>query len=243
MPDVIDVQTAKMVMELEALKARGAKRVDENGATSDPTGGTVEVVDPLGDILPGLGSRVRNPLNGRMEPGLGIGDTTNGQAGTTPHLKAALQVAEEISDRTEATLSEAMAISDSASGGRTAKGQFKKGVTLPSVHLAAKKAAKHRAILLTTISTEDVQEVTMALMLKAKAGHLPAIVEFFNRAVGKPLESDVLERLALLEVQATAAANGQEVIQETPEASPIGQEAMATGATEVAAESQSGAAS
>ena len=57
-----------------------------------------------------------------------------------------------------------------------------------------------------------------ALKAKAKTGNLPAIVEFFNRTLGKPLEADVVERLQEVEAILERAVSGEVTLTPAPEA-------------------------
>jgi hypothetical protein len=178
-----------------------------------------------------------DPLTGKFTTAV---DPTDGQAGSTPFLASALQEAEKVMEETQELIAPTplSPVINTATGTITERGnngRFLPGSKpLPTAILASKKAAKHRAVLLASVTAEDVQEVTLALIQKAKSGHLPAIVEFFNRTVGKPLEADVLERLSLLEATVRAAANGQEA-GAGEQTTGTGVEALPSGEGQVAA--------
>jgi hypothetical protein len=151
------------------------------------------------------GSVMRTDLKtGRIT---GLGDSpliyTDGLACSTPELQQAVDEAEQAGQEMHDRFVE------NAANMRGPDGKFMPGSKpLPATLRGIKNSAKHRAVIQATVTTKDCQEVLLALMIKAKQGNLPAIVEFFNRVIGKPLEADVIERLGMLEQVAKAAAAG-----------------------------------
>ena len=63
-----------------------------------------------------------------------------------------------------------------------------------------------RAALLEAVKPEDMTAIVARLVELAKGGDVRAIKEVFDRTLGKPVEADLLERLATLE--AVAAQKG-----------------------------------
>jgi hypothetical protein len=63
----------------------------------------------------------------------------------------------------------------------------------------AKRVAAIRDTLLATVTDQDVQEVTAALLTSAKSGDIPAIRELLDRLIGRPTQTDLLQRVEALE--------------------------------------------
>lgn len=63
----------------------------------------------------------------------------------------------------------------------------------------ARRVQQLRVELLRAISVEDLREVVRALIAQAKTGDVAAARELFSRALGPPVEVDVLARLENLE--------------------------------------------
>jgi uncharacterized membrane-anchored protein len=63
----------------------------------------------------------------------------------------------------------------------------------------AAKVAQLRAALLDAIKPEDMRLVAQALVEQAKAGDIASVRELLSRALGRPLEADILERIEKLE--------------------------------------------
>lgn len=78
------------------------------------------------------------------------------------------------------------------SKGRTAKGYFAKGNKFGKGNPHFKKITAYRMALLKAIDEDDVREVVLVLMQKAKAGEDWAIKEFLNRTVGKAVPASEL---------------------------------------------------
>jgi len=89
--------------------------------------------------------------------------------------------------------------STNESNGRDIHGRFAKGNRGGPGNPHAKQVSLLRSALLKAVSPEDVQQVMSKLIELAKAGDVRAIKEILDRTLGKPLEADLLERIAELE--------------------------------------------
>jgi len=83
--------------------------------------------------------------------------------------------------------------------GRDESGRFTPGNTGGPGNPFAKRVARLRAELLRSVTLKDVREIVRTLVLQAKLGDLPAIKELLDRLLGKPVESDLFEKLDELE--------------------------------------------
>lgn len=84
---------------------------------------------------------------------------------------------------------------------KDANGRFVKG-NKAAVGRRAKHAehvGKLRAAMLAAMTPESVLRIMATLETEAENGNLVAIKEYLDRAVGKPLPLDVVERLEQLE--------------------------------------------
>lgn len=63
----------------------------------------------------------------------------------------------------------------------------------------AAHVARFRRAMLEAITPEDVAAAVQALADLARGGDVAAARELLNRCVGRPIESDLLERLEALE--------------------------------------------
>lgn len=94
---------------------------------------------------------------------------------------------------------------------RNARGQFGPGNRGgPGGKRIANRTAELRSKLVACISDESVADAIDALAAKARTGDVSAIRELLDRAVGKPVALDVLQRLAVVEalVEAAEETNG-----------------------------------
>lgn len=82
-----------------------------------------------------------------------------------------------------------------------AGGRFQRGNKAACGHKKphAAKVSQLRAALLEAVNPEDIRAVIDALVAEAKKGNVAAAREILDRAVGKPIEADLLERLEELE--------------------------------------------
>ena len=63
----------------------------------------------------------------------------------------------------------------------------------------ARRVGRLRAELLRAVTPEDIRGVVDALLAEARGGNVAAIRELLDRTLGKPVELDLLERIARLE--------------------------------------------
>jgi len=83
--------------------------------------------------------------------------------------------------------------------GQDAHGRFKPGNRLGRGNPLAGRAARIRAVLLRKLSPREAGEIADVLLRMAKGGDLAAIRELFDRTTGKPVQSELLERIEALE--------------------------------------------
>ena len=84
--------------------------------------------------------------------------------------------------------------------GRDVKGRFVPGHRSPGPgNPHAAQVSKLRAALLSSVSEEDMREVIAKLVELAKSGDTRAIRELLDRVLGRPVEADLIERIAQLE--------------------------------------------
>lgn len=88
--------------------------------------------------------------------------------------------------------------------GRDKRGRFTEGNPGGPGNPNARQAAALRSTIREAVTPEDMAEVMRVLLDKAKAGELAAIRELLDRTIGKPTESELADRLDLLEVRAAA---------------------------------------
>jgi hypothetical protein len=69
--------------------------------------------------------------------------------------------------------------------GRTARGRFAQGNPGGPGNPYAKRVADLRAALLESVTEQDIRTVARALVMRAKAGEIPAIRELLDRLMGK----------------------------------------------------------
>lgn len=93
--------------------------------------------------------------------------------------------------------------------GRDQHGRFTRGNPGGPGNPLAAHVARLRSALLKSVTEDDMRAVVQSLLEAAKAGDVAAAKELLLRCLGKPLESDLLERLERLE----AAILGEEAEQ------------------------------
>ncbi len=84
-------------------------------------------------------------------------------------------------------------------GDRDHRGRFLPGNGAAKGNPHAAKVGKLRAALLNAIAAQDIRRVVKALVAEAERGNVQAAKELLDRAVGKPIEADLLERIQALE--------------------------------------------
>jgi len=88
---------------------------------------------------------------------------------------------------------------ETGSNGRDRKGRFASGNKYAKGNPYAKRVAQLRSALLAAITPADVKAIVKKLIEQAKSGDMVAIKEVLDRAVGKPVEADLFEKLESLE--------------------------------------------
>jgi len=88
--------------------------------------------------------------------------------------------------------------------GRTPGGRFATGNRGGPGNPHGATVAKLRAAILAAVTPEDIDAVIRALVHRAKGGDMAAIKELLDRAIGKPTDAGVAERLDELEALATS---------------------------------------
>ena len=94
-----------------------------------------------------------------------------------------------------------MSIEPSPNGdsGRDASGRFTAGNRGGPGNPHARRVGALRSALLDAVSDDDMRAVIANVVAQAKEGDVAAAKVLFERALGKPQESDLLERLEHLE--------------------------------------------
>jgi hypothetical protein len=89
-------------------------------------------------------------------------------------------------------------------GGRFAKGNPGGPGNPHAAHVAALRTA-----LLQAVTPEKMRAIVEKLIEQALEGNIPAIRELLERTLGKPIETDLLERLEALEALLAKQENGK----------------------------------
>jgi hypothetical protein len=84
-------------------------------------------------------------------------------------------------------------------GERDELGRFTQGNKGGPGNPHARKTARLRSALLSAIEPDDMIAIIKILIAKAKRGNILATKEVFDRAIGKPQEADLFEKLENLE--------------------------------------------
>lgn len=82
---------------------------------------------------------------------------------------------------------------------RTPGGRFAPGNPGGPGNPHAATVAKLRAAILAAVTPEDIDAIVRALVHRAKGGDLGATKELLDRAIGKPTDGDLAERINELE--------------------------------------------
>ncbi len=85
--------------------------------------------------------------------------------------------------------------------GRDGKGRFAVGNKLGRGNPLAGRAARIRAALLEAVGPAEAKAIARQLVKMAKGGDLAAIRELLDRCIGKPAQTDLLQRIEALEEQ------------------------------------------
>ncbi len=82
---------------------------------------------------------------------------------------------------------------------RDSNGRFRQGNAGGPGNPLAGKISKLRAALVAAVNEEDIREIAHALIETAKGGDVRAVKELLDRTIGRPVETDLIERLESLE--------------------------------------------
>lgn len=86
---------------------------------------------------------------------------------------------------------------------RDTRGRFRPGNKVARGNPHAKRVGELRSALLKAITPTAIRKATKALIREAEAGNVQAARELIDRAIGKPIEIDLLERIEALEARLT----------------------------------------
>ena len=84
-------------------------------------------------------------------------------------------------------------------GARGPDGRFGPGNRAARGNPHARRVARLRTALLRAVTPQDIKEVAVTLVAKAKDGDVAAVRELLQRLLGPPVGLDVLERLDAME--------------------------------------------
>jgi hypothetical protein len=84
--------------------------------------------------------------------------------------------------------------------GRHPNGRFGPGNRFASGNPHARKVAALRTALMNAVTEEDLQKIVAALVEAAKGGDIHAAREILDRVLGKPTQTDLLQRVEALEI-------------------------------------------
>ena len=91
--------------------------------------------------------------------------------------------------------------------GRDVRGRFTKGNPGGSGNPFARRVAALRSTLIREVTRDDIRAIVRKLIEQARAGDIAAAKEVLLRTLGRPVESDLLERLEALEEMALEVAD------------------------------------
>src|SRR5262245_47255102 len=81
-------------------------------------------------------------------------------------------------------------MSEAEKGARDDKGRFTRGNPGGSGNPFARQVAALRSALVNKVTLEDIEDIVIILLLKAKQGDLAAVKLLFTYVLGKPTEQD-----------------------------------------------------
>jgi hypothetical protein len=82
---------------------------------------------------------------------------------------------------------------------RDERGRFAKGNSGGPGNPHAKRANQLRSAMYRSVKVGDMRQIVQSLVEEAKGGNVQAAREVLDRCLGKPIEADLIERLATLE--------------------------------------------
>jgi hypothetical protein len=100
---------------------------------------------------------------------------------------------------TEPTENPTPAPSTHGPDGKDGRGRFAKGNKLGKGNPLAGRAAKIRAVLLKKLTPAVAGQIADQLITAATAGDMAAVRELLDRTIGKPVPSEMAERMEALE--------------------------------------------
>jgi hypothetical protein len=89
--------------------------------------------------------------------------------------------------------------STNGDNGKDSTGKFTAGNKYGRGNPHAKRVSQLRTALLKAVKPTEIKTVIQQLVDQAKTGDLDAIKELLDRCIGKPVETDLIERLERLE--------------------------------------------
>jgi hypothetical protein len=89
--------------------------------------------------------------------------------------------------------------STNGDNGKDAAGKFVAGNKGGPGNPFSRQVAKLRSALLQTVTTQDIIAIVKVLIKKAKKGNVACAKEVLDRSLGKPVETDLYEKLENLE--------------------------------------------
>ena len=89
--------------------------------------------------------------------------------------------------------------SPTADNGRSESGRFAPGNAFARGNPHARRVGALRSALLDAVTEDDIKAVIANVVSQAKDGDMAAAKVLFERVLGKPQESDLMERLEELE--------------------------------------------
>lgn len=86
-----------------------------------------------------------------------------------------------------------------ANGNHDRRGRFQRGNKAAKGNPHAQRVGRLRSALLEAVDEAAIRRVVEALVKEAEGGNVPAVRELLDRCIGKPHETDLIERIERLE--------------------------------------------
>ena len=86
-----------------------------------------------------------------------------------------------------------------ANGNHDRRGRFQPGNKAAKGNPHAQRVGRLRSALLEAVDETAIRRVIEALVKEAEGGNVPAVRELLDRCIGKPHETDLIERIERLE--------------------------------------------
>ncbi|MCH8151440.1 MAG: hypothetical protein IH830_03590 [Planctomycetes bacterium] len=84
-------------------------------------------------------------------------------------------------------------------GNHDRRGRFQRGNKAAKGNPHAQRVGRLRSALLEAVDEAAIRRVVEALIKEAEGGNVPAVRELLDRCIGKPHETDLIERIERLE--------------------------------------------